>query len=132
MPRRLRGILAALVLLGSASASFAHHSVTGQFDPTKPVSLTGVITKVDWINPHVYLFLDATSADGAVLTWTLATAPTAMMRRAGLTKESVQGKPGEVVTVAGIAARDETKQLVWLYSITYADGRSVRLSQDRR
>jgi hypothetical protein len=127
-----RVLLGAMALLLTASASLAHHSVTGQFDPTRSVTLTGVIVKVDWINPHVYLFLDVTAQDGTVETWSLASAPTAMMRRAGLTKESVQGAPGEVVTIQGIPARDETKRLAWIYTITYADGRSVRLSQDRK
>ena len=68
--------------------------------------------------------------DGAVTTWTLSTLPTAMMRRAGLTKESPQGQPGEVVTINAIAARDETKKLGWISKITYADGHHVQLGRD--
>jgi hypothetical protein len=132
MKRRLLVTLVASVLLLSASASFAHHSVSGQFDASKPLTLKGVIVKVDWINPHVYLFLEAKDADGSMRTWALATAPTAMLRRAGLSKESISGAPGEVVTIEGIAARDETKNLGWIYSITYADGHSVKMSADRR
>jgi hypothetical protein len=48
---------------------------------------------VDWINPHIYVHLDVKESDGTTNTWALATLPTAMMRRAGLTKESLQGKP---------------------------------------
>ena len=66
----------------------------------------------------------------AVTSWTLSTLPTAMMRRAGLTRESLQGKPGEVVTVSAIAARDETKRLGWISKITYADGHHVQLGRD--
>jgi hypothetical protein len=118
---------AVLVIAGSASA---HHSVSGQYDAAKPLTLTGVISKVDWINPHIYLYLDVKDKDGAVTTWTLSTLPTAMMRRAGLTKEAIQGKPGEVVTVNAIAARDETKRLAWISKITYADGHHVQLGRD--
>jgi uncharacterized protein DUF6152 len=115
------------VVAGSVSA---HHSVSGQYDASKPLMLTGVISKVDWINPHIYLHLDVKDKDGAVTTWTLSTLPTAMMRRAGLTKETLQGQPGEVVTITAIAARDETKKLGWISKITYADGHHVQLGRD--
>src|SRR5262245_15723371 len=95
-----------VVVAGSVSA---HHSVPGQYAASRPLTLTGVISKVEWINPHIYLHLDVKDKDGALTTWTLSTLPTAMMRRAGLTKESLQGQPGEVVTITAIAARDETK-----------------------
>jgi hypothetical protein len=121
--------VAATVVVIAASAS-AHHSVSGQYDSSKPLMLTGVISKVDWINPHIYLHLDVKDKDGAVTSWTLSTLPTAMMRRAGLTKESLQGKPGEVVTITAIAARDETKKLGWISKITYADGHHVQLGRD--
>jgi len=71
-------LLVAGVLLVAASASFAHHSVSGQYDSSKPLTLAGVITKVDWINPHVYLHLDVKEKDGTVTAWTLSTLPTAM------------------------------------------------------
>ena len=122
-------LVAATVVVIAASAS-AHHSVSGQYDSAKPLTLTGVISKVDWINPHIYLHLDVKDKDGAVTSWTLSTLPTAMMRRAGLTKETLQGKPGEVVTVTAIAARDETKRLGWISKITYADGHHVQLGRD--
>ncbi len=113
----------------TASAA-AHHSVSGQYDSAKPLTLTGVISKVDWINPHIYLYLDVKDKDGTLTSWTLSTLPTAMMRRAGLTRESLQGKPGEVVTINAIAARDETKRLGWISKITYADGHHVQLGRD--
>ena len=113
-----------------AASAAAHHSVSGQYDSAKPLTLTGVISKVDWINPHIYLYLDVKDKDGSVTSWTLSTLPTAMMRRAGLTRESLQGKPGEVVTVNAIAARDETKRLGWISKITYADGHHIQLGRD--
>src|SRR5215510_8726932 len=122
-------VVAAAFGMMAASLS-AHHSVSGQYDASKPLTLTGVITKVDWINPHIYLHLDVKEKDGAVTTWTLSTLPTAMMRRAGLTKETLQGSPGEVVTINAIAAHDETKKLGWISKITYADGHHVQLGRD--
>ena len=127
---RLAVVLLTAGFVVMAASAAAHHSVSGQYDSSKPLTLTGVITKVDWINPHIYLYLDVKDKDGTVTNWTLSTLPTAMMRRAGLTRESLQGKPGEVVTVNAIAARDETKRLGWISKITYADGHHVQLGRD--
>ncbi len=130
MRHRFAVVLVAATLLVVAGSVAAHHSVSGQYDASRPLTLTGVISKVDWINPHIYLHLDVKDKDGAVTTWTLSTLPTAMMRRAGLTKEMLQGQPGEVVTITAIAARDETKKLGWISKITYADGHHVQLGRD--
>jgi len=130
MRHRFAVVLVAATLVVVAGSVSAHHSVSGQYDASRPLNLTGVISKVDWINPHIYLHLDVKEKDGAVTTWTLSTLPTAMMRRAGLTKESLQGQPGEVVTITAIAARDETKKLGWISKITYADGHHVQLGRD--
>jgi len=130
MQHRFAVVLVAATLVVVAGSVSAHHSVSGQYDASRPLTLTGVISKVDWINPHVYLHLDVKEKDGAVTTWTLSTLPTAMMRRAGLTKETLQGQPGEVVTITAIAARDETKKLGWISKITYADGHHVQLGRD--
>ena len=129
MRHRLAVLVTATLVVMTATTS-AHHSVSGQYDSSKPLTLTGVITKVDWINPHIYLHLDVKEKDGAVTSWTLSTLPTAMMRRAGLTREALQGKPGEVVTVSAIAARDETRRLGWISKIMYADGHHVQLGRD--
>ena len=117
-----RLLVAAAIGVTAAATLVAHHSVPGQFDMSKPMTLKGVITKVDWINPHIYVHLDVKDADGTTNTWALATLPTAMMRRAGLTKETLQGKPGEEVTINVVPARDGSKHLGWINKITYADG----------
>lgn len=99
----------------------------GQFDLSKQLTLKGTISKVEWINPHVYLHLAVREENGKTTTWALATLPLPLMRKAGLTKESLMGKPGEVVTIAAIPARDGSKNLGWIYRITYADGHYYRL-----
>jgi len=121
----LIGILAILLLV--ASAAVAHHSVAGQFDTSKSLTLKGSVSKVNWMNPHIYVYLDVKETDGSVSTWALETLPTAMMRRAGLSKEAVMGTPGEVVTVQIVPARDGTKHMGWISKITYADGRYYAL-----
>ena len=125
MRHRLSSLLVAVTIsVAGAAALLAHHSVPGQFDVSKPLTLKGVISKVDWINPHIYIHLDVKGPDGTTNTWALATLPTAMMRRAGLTKESLQGKPGEEVTINAVPARDGSQHLAWVNKITYADGHS--------
>ena len=125
MRYRLGRVLVAAAIGSIAIATLmAHHSVPGQFDVSKPMTLKGVISKVDWINPHIYIHLDVKDAGGTTNTWALATLPTAMMRRAGLTKETLQGKPGEEVTISAVPARDGSKHLAWINKITYADGHS--------
>jgi uncharacterized protein DUF6152 len=121
-------LLALMVAFVAGQPGLAHHSVSGQFDVSKTVTLTGVISKVDWVNPHVYVFLDVKGTNGTVTTWALETVPTAMMRKAGLNKLTVAGKPGEVVTVSGNPGRDTSKSMAWIHRITYADGHFVQLA----
>lgn len=130
MRHRLLGVVFAVAaVLAAASVPSAHHSVAGQFDESQSLTLKGVISKVDWVNPHIYLHLDVKGTDGQVVTWALGTVPTAMARRAGLTKESISGKSGEVLTIEAIPARDGTKHLGWVSTITYADGHKFELSR---
>jgi hypothetical protein len=122
-------VLAAGVVLASTSA-FTHHSVSGQFDTSKKVTITGVISKIDWVNPHIYVFVDGKDDTGAAGQWALETVPTAMARKAKLTKDAMAGNKGDIVTVAAHPARDGRKS-AWILRITYPDGRYVQLSADR-
>jgi hypothetical protein len=126
MIRKLWAAVAALGLLGAASA-LAHHSVAGQFDSSKPVTLTGVISKIDWINPHIYIHLDVTDDKGAVTKWRLASLPTAMLRKAGLTSQMLMAD-GMKVTANAIQARDGTEHLAWVSKLTYEDGHYYQLA----
>jgi len=121
-----RGLLLALVAaLVVQSTSSAHHSVSGQFDVSKQMTLKGVVSKVEWINPHIYIYIDVKDDSGATTTWALETLPTAMMRKAGLSKDSFA--PNESVTVQVLPARDGTKHLAFLQLLTFADGRFFKL-----
>ncbi len=110
------------VLAAAAMPVLAHHSVSGQFDVNKRVELTGVVAKIDWINPHTYLHFEVANDDGTTTVWQLESLPTAMLRKAGLTSEMIRGD-GAVVTASAIVARDGTPNLGWLLRIDYPDGR---------
>jgi hypothetical protein len=119
---------AALGLLSFATVTTsAHHSVAGQFDNSKRLELAGTISDVDWINPHVYIHLDVKDEKGAVTAWRLETLPTAMLRKAGLTKDMIIGG-GMAVTVDAILARDGTQNLAWVLKLTYDDGHYYQLA----
>jgi len=113
------------VLLGPGAA--AHHSVAGQFDSTKRTTITGVVSKVDWINPHVYVHMDVADEKGAITAWRLESLPTAMLRKAGLTSEMIKGG-GQKVTAVAILARNGTPNLGWLLNLTYEDGHEYVLA----
>jgi hypothetical protein len=121
---------ASLIALLVASAALAHHSVAGQFNVQKTVQLSGVVSKVDWINPHIYIHLDVKNKSGVVETWQLECVPIAMARKAGLSKSMLAGK-GETVTAVAHPARDGSKHLGFLIKLTYPDGRFYQFSEDR-
>ena len=131
----MRQVVRTLVLMAAtilaAGPAFTHHSVSGQFDTSKIVTLTGVIARIDWVNPHIYIILDGKDESGAAGQFALETVPTAMARKAKLTKEMLAGKKGETVAVTGHPARDARKS-AWVLKVTYSDGRFIQLSADRK
>ena len=129
MRQRFASALSVLaVAVVAASTLLAHHSVAGEFDTSKSLTLKGTIAKVEWINPHIFLYHDVKEDNGTVTTWALETLPTAMLRKAGLSKDTVAGKPGEIVTITANPAKDGTKRLAWIGKITYADGHYHQLA----
>jgi hypothetical protein len=119
-------LVLATLLLGSAQA---HHSLTAEFDTRQPMVLAGVVSKVQWVNPHIYVDLDVTDASGQVATWHLECVPVAMARKAGLSMNALLGN-GERVTVDAFPARDGTPHLGFLAKITYPDGHHVQFVQE--
>ena len=112
--------LAVAAMLAARVPALAHHSFSAEFDGTKTFVVKGVLTKVDWTNPHVYLYLDVTRPGGKVQQYAFSSGPPAALRRAGIKKADFQ--IGEAVTITGAPAKDGTKQLGWLKMIKYADG----------
>jgi hypothetical protein len=123
--------LAVALLTFAMQPSVAHHSLAGQFDIKKIVSISGVVSKVDWVNPHIYVHLAVKEKNGAVVTWRLEGTPVAMARKAGLTKAMLEGN-GETVAVEAFPARDGTQHLGFMQKITYPDGRFFQFAAEPR
>lgn len=102
--------------------AFAHHSFQAEYDGSKPVTLTGVVTKLEWTNPHARFYIDVKDERGAVISWNLELASPNVLRRLGWTREIL--KAGDVVTVQGSLARDGSK-MANARSIVLADGRKM-------
>jgi len=100
----------------------AHHSEAAEYDATKPVKITGTLSKVEWANPHVWFYIDVTEADGKITTWGFSTQPPGALMRRGVTKEAL--KMGAVVNVEGIRARDGSNNGS-MRRLTFADGTQV-------
>lgn len=103
---RVRFIVALSVLVMGASAS-AHHSFSSEYDASKPVTLNGVVTKVEWMNPHVYFYVNVKDDAGKVNNWALEMGAPSGLQRQGWTRNTLQ--VGDTVKVEGSAARNGTK-----------------------
>lgn len=112
------------VLLASASA-LAHHSFQAEFDISKPMTIKGTVSKVEWVNPHVYVHVDVKDEKGGVTRWAFETLGPGRMRAEGMSKQTFG--IGKVVTLKGYAARDGSKNLGFLRQVTFDDGHTVEV-----
>jgi hypothetical protein len=112
----------AAVLLCVGSTAGAHHTFIAQYDPDRPVTMTGVVTRVEWTNPHARFYIDVADAEGAVTNWNLELASPNVLRRYGWTGRSLQ--PGDRVTVDATLARNGSSMANAL-TVTLADGRKI-------
>jgi len=115
-------LAAAFVLLTAVVPAGAHHSFAAQYDRNKPVTLTGPVTKVDWINPHARIFMDVKDESGKVVNWEIELGAPAILMRNGWTRSAV--KIGETVTVNASLAKDGSN-LANASTVTLADGKRV-------
>ena len=96
-------LLGTLISLALSVPANAHHSFAPEFDATKPITLTGVVTAVDWLNPHVYFYVDVKDEHGKVTKWGFELGSPSTLIQAGWNRRSLQ--VGETITVEGLGAR---------------------------
>ena len=120
----IRIVIIALALVVTAEVVCAHHSFSAVFDVNKRLVLTGTLTKVDWRNPHMAVFLDVKGADGQVEAWTIEASPPSLFARRGITKARFQQAIGSAVRVEAYRAKD-ARLFGSLLKLTFVDGTFV-------
>jgi hypothetical protein len=118
----MRKLLTLASLLSVAAPAFGHHSEAAEFDQNDPVKVTGTIVKVEWLNPHVWFYVDVKDAQGNSTTWGFSAAPPGALMRRGITKDALI--IGAVVNVEGSRARDGSNNASGR-SVTFPDGKNV-------
>src|SRR6266853_2070120 len=124
MARVLKGgLIVGFGLLLAVAPALAHHSVSAEFDKDKPVTFTGTVEKVDWMNPHIYTHIKTKDASGKTVVYEVeGGAPNALFRN-GWRADTL--KAGETVNVTGTRAKSDSSMRVGQATITKADGTRV-------
>jgi Family of unknown function (DUF6152) len=127
---RLWGVLVVSFVMAATSTE-AHHSFSDIFDVRGVVTLKGTMSKIEWLNPHVYFSLDVKDNNGNVTTWQIECPPTNHLRAAGITRQTLwnNAAQGEVVTVHASKAKNG-KPIALLMRVTYADGHFFHVRGD--
>ena len=115
--------LAAAVWVGGLTPVAAHHSISAEFDQSKPVTFTGTVKKVEWMNPHIYTHVEVKNPDGSTTVYKVEGGPPNELYRQGWRKDTL--KVGDTVTVSGIRAKIATSQNIGVATITTSDGKKM-------
>ena len=119
---RLAALSIGVAMLAVATTT-AHHSILAKFDDTKAATLKGLVTLVDWTNPHVHVFMNVRDAKGQVVNWAVELESPIDLNQSGWNQDTL--RPGDGITVQGISARNGSRQ-VWARSVVVtATGREV-------
>jgi hypothetical protein len=125
--RSLPVLLGAAALLGSTTPAAAHHSFSAIFDSAKPVTLTGTVSKIEWMNPHTWIYLDVKKNDGTVEAWAFEMGSPNRLMRYGWSQNSLP--TGATVTIAASQARDGSRKAA-VDTVTLPDGKRLFGAQD--
>ena len=124
--KTLFGVLVTAVSVGALTTSaLAHHAFGGEFDANRPVLLKGKVSRVQWVNPHVWIHVQLVKDDGTIEEWMVEGGSPNTLTRLGVTSKSIE--IGTEVVVDGYQARDPTLLRVNGRNITYPDGRQLIL-----
>jgi hypothetical protein len=114
--------LAGVALFLAAIPVAAHHSFAAEYDASALVTFTGVVTKVEWTNPHAYIYIDVKDETGKVVNWGMEGYPPNTLTRTGFTRHLV--KEGDTITITGFKARDSATRAA-AREVTLSDGKKV-------
>ena len=121
--KRVVGIVGlALYLAVSAASVAAHHAFAAEFDANKPVTMKGIVTKMEWLNPHVWLHMDVKLPNGEVENWAFEAGTPNVLFRRGFTRNSLL--PGTVVVIDGYRAKDGSRRANGR-DLTFEDGKKL-------
>jgi hypothetical protein len=124
------GLVLSVVSLGVPL--YAHHGFEFEYDASKYVTVTGVLTKVDWENPHIYFNVDATDADGKVNSWRFEGSSVAIVQRTGTTRADLVNNIGKTVTVGAVPGKGKTSlSRGAAEKVKLADGREIVVARQR-
>ena len=115
-------VVLALSTIMVSAPLLAHHSFAAEYDEKKPVALTGVVTKVEWTNPHARFYVDVKDQNGSMVNWNLELASPNVLSRNGWTRKSLQA--GDQISVSGSRAKDGSN-MANARQVTLSDGRKV-------
>jgi hypothetical protein len=124
LARATFGSLIGLTIGGGMGSVLAHHSFAAEYDAKAPVTFTGVVSKVEWTNPHAYVYVDVKDEGSASVTWAFEGYPPNTLKRTGFPRDLV--KVGDSITITGWRARYSPARAAGR-EITLADGRKVFL-----
>jgi len=114
------------LLLSITGSAFAHHGFATWFDMTRTVILKGIVTSLEWTNPHAYIYLDVKDENGAIEKWSAEMTGIGMLARVGWRRDTV--KPGDKITLIGKPAKDG-KPMMLLDKVVFANGQELPASQ---
>ena len=120
--KTLMALIAGVVVLVLSAPAYAHHPFAAEYDWTKPVTLTGTVTKIEWTNPHAYLYVDAKEQNGQMKHWTFEMGNPGALTRAGWAQNTV--KMGDQITVAAWLAKNKDDRAN-VKSVKLPDGREL-------
>jgi hypothetical protein len=115
-------VVVAGLMLAAALPTLAHHSFAAEYDGNKKLTLKGTVTKVDWMNPHIWVYLDAKDDSGTTVHWQCEGGPPNTLTRNGWTKDAL--KAGDQITIEGFRAKDGSNTCN-SRSVTLPDGSKV-------